>query len=350
MTYIRLVFYPLSLLYSGILQLRNFLYSAGVFRSKKYRIPVICIGNLALGGAGKSPMAEYLIRLLGAEHRLAVLSRGYGRKTKGYRLVEPDDAAEDTGDEPLQFKKKYPGLTVAVCEKRVTGIDILKEAHDVVILDDAYQHRAVDAGFKLLLFDYTRLHEPQLVLPAGNLREPFSGRARADAIVITKTDAGMTGPDRERALKSVKPLDGQQVFFSYLKYGNLKPLFGGEPLELADIMPGSRVYLLTGIANPAPLYKKISSLGFPVKHYDYPDHHPFSRKNISKLAEDFRGDKTAHKIVITTEKDVQRLMAEELRETLNDLPVFYLAVEAEFHDSDKLRFDLLIKDYVSKHI
>lgn len=350
MTYIRLLFYPFSLLYGCILQLRSFFYAKGIFRSKKSEIPVICIGNLALGGAGKSPMAEYLIRLLGGDFRIAVLSRGYGRKTKGYRLVTLADSADDTGDEPLQFKKKFPELTVAVSERRVTGIDILEKDHDAVILDDAFQHRAVDAGFKLLLFDYTRLAEPQIVLPAGNLREPFSGRKRADAIVITKTEARLTEQERQWARDRVKPLDTQEVFFSYLKYGRLRPLFGGASPELSELSSGTKVYLLTGIANPSPLYRKISSSGFPVRHYDYPDHHPFSRKNISKLAEDFRQDGAAHKVVITTEKDVQRLMAESLRGILDDLPVFYLPVEAEFHDSDKQRFDLLMKNYVSKHL
>lgn len=347
MIYLRLVLYPFSFLYGSILALRNYLYSVGLLTSRKFGIPVICIGNLALGGAGKSPMAEYLIRLLSDDVRMAVLSRGYGRRTKGFRFVSTGDSSADSGDEPLQFKKKFPNLTVAVCEKRVVGINKLKEDHDMVILDDAYQHRAVDAGLKLLLFDYTRLNEPMFVLPAGNLREPFSGRARADAIVITKTEADLSDTEREQAVERVKPFAGQQVFFSYLKYGRLKPLFDGETLELVDISADSKVYLLTGIANPKPLHRKISSSGFAVKHYDYPDHHPFSPKNISKLAEDFRQDKALHKVIITTEKDIQRLMAGSLRGILEDLPVFYLPVEAEFHESDKERFDLLIRNYVS---
>jgi len=347
MIYLRLLLYPFSLLYGSILKLRNYLYSVGVFSSRKFDVPVICIGNLALGGAGKSPMAEYLIRLLSGDLRVAVLSRGYGRRTKGFRFVSVGDSSADSGDEPLQFKKKFPGLTVAVCEKRVVGIERLQEEHDLVILDDAYQHRAVDAGLKLLLFDYTRLNEPLVVLPAGNLREPFSGRARADAIILTKTEADLSDLEREKAIKRVKPLAGQQVLFSYLKYGRLIPLFDGEAAELADLRRDTKVYLLTGIANPKPLHRKISSSGFAVKHYDYPDHHPFSPKNISKLAEDFRQDKTLNKIIITTEKDIQRLMTQGLREILEDLPVFYLPVEAEFHESDKERFDLLIKNYVS---
>jgi len=347
MIYLRLVLYPFSLLYGSILKLRNYLYAVGIFPSRKFDVPVICIGNLALGGAGKSPMAEYLIRLLSGGHRVAVLSRGYGRQTKGFRFVNIGDSSADCGDEPLQFKNKFPALTVAVCEKRVLGIERLKEDHDLVILDDAYQHRAVDAGLKLLLFDYTRLDEPLVVLPAGNLREPFSGRARADAIILTKTEANLSERERELAVKRVKPLSGQQVFFSYLQYGSLISLYDGETLGLSDLSEDTHVYLLTGIANPKPLYRKISSSGFAVKHYDYPDHHPFSPKNISKLAEDFKQEKTLQKVIITTEKDAQRLMAAELRGILKDLPVFYLPVEAEFHESDKERFDLLIKDYVS---
>ncbi|PRY54530.1 lipid-A-disaccharide kinase [Arcticibacter pallidicorallinus] len=347
MIYLRLILYPFSLLYGSVLWLRNYLYSAGVFKSRKFDIPVICIGNLALGGAGKSPMAEYLIRLLSGDSGVAVLSRGYGRQTKGFRMVRTDDSSAESGDEPLQFKKKFPGLSVAVCEKRAVGIERLQKEHDLVILDDAYQHRAVEAGLQLLLFDYTRLNEPLLVLPAGNLREPFSGRARADAIILTKTDEELSHRERESAIARVKPLAGQQVFFSYLKYGKLRALFAEETVALADLISGTKVYLLSGIANPKPLYRKISSSGFAVKHYDYPDHHPFSPKNISKLAEDFRQDEALNKIIITTEKDTQRLTTEALRVILEDLPVFYLPVEAEFHESDKERFDLLIKNYVS---
>lgn len=347
MIYLRLVLYPFSLLYGSILWLRNYLFSIGVFRSRKFDIPVICIGNLALGGAGKSPMAEYLIRLLSGGSRVAVLSRGYGRKTKGFRMVSADDSSADSGDEPLQFKKKFPELTVAVCEKRAAGIERLQNEHDLVILDDAYQHRAVEAGLQLLLFDYTRLNEPLVVLPAGNLREPFSGRARADAIILTKTDEELSHRERERAIERVKPLARQQVFFSYLKYGKLHALFAEETVAMADLISGTKVYLLSGIANPKPLYRKISSSGFAVKHYDYPDHHPFSPKNISKLAEDFRQDEALNKVIITTEKDTQRLTTEGIRGILKDLPVFYLPVEAEFHESDKERFDLLIRNYVS---
>lgn len=346
MIYLRLFLFPFSFLYGSVLALRNYLYSTGILKSRTFNLPVICIGNLALGGAGKSPMAEYLIRLLAGNHRVAVLSRGYGRVTKGYRLVNVADSSADSGDEPLQFKKKFPELTVAVCEKRVQGIDRLKNDHDLVILDDAYQHRAVKAGLNLLLFDYTRLFEPMLVLPAGNLREPFSGRSRADAIIITKTELHLSDSERERAIKRVRPFSGQPVLFSYLKYGRLEPLFTGESTELAELAADTKVYLLTGIANPKPLSRKISSSGFAVKHYDYPDHHPFSPKNISKLAEDFRHDKTIYKIIITTEKDIQRLMAESVRGLLADLPVFYLPVEADFHGVDKERFNLLIRNYV----
>lgn len=294
-------------------------------------------------------MTEYLIRLLYRNLNIAVLSRGYGRKTKGFHLVSAADNASESGDEPLQFKRKFKDITVAVSEKRVIGIEHLQDTHDAILLDDAFQHRAVKPGLSLLLFDFTRLHEFMLVLPAGNLREPFAGRKRADIIVITKTPVNLSAEDRKWAISHVRPYKNQQVFFSYLKYNDLLPLYAGAAMPLRDLPADTTVFLLTGIANAKPLLKEVASAGVQVRHYDYPDHHPFTRKNISKLAEDFNKDKTPKKIIITTEKDVQRLGSDDLIEILHDLPVFYLPIEAEFHYPDAERFNSIIEKYV-KHL
>ncbi|WP_207534979.1 tetraacyldisaccharide 4'-kinase [Desertivirga arenae] len=347
MHYLRLFLYPLSVLYGVIVFLRNLAYDAGVFKSKKYPVPVIGIGNLAVGGSGKSPMAEYIIRLLKGEKRVAVLSRGYGRKTQGFRFVEVQDSPKDAGDEPLQFRKKFKDITVAVAEKRVTGLDILEWDHDVVILDDAFQHRAVEAGLNLLLFDYSRLDEPFIVFPAGNFREPFAGRKRAQVIIVTKTPKTLEQEEREIILKRIKPFSHQKVFYSFLDYGDLIPVFGeNKPTALASLSSETVVYLLSGIANPGPLVDKLESLFKNVKHHEYPDHHPFTIKNITKLVDDFKSGAGFEKIIITTEKDAQRLQEAGLKELLNEFPVYYLPVAARIHSPDADGFDNLIKEYV----
>lgn len=350
MQYLRLLLLPFSWLYGVIIRLRNLAYDTGIFSSRSFNIPVISIGNLAAGGAGKSPMAEFIIRLLKDRYRLAVLSRGYGRNTKGYRLVNATDAAIEAGDEPLQFRRKFTGITVAVSEKRVEGIERLQKNHDVIVLDDAFQHRAVKAGLNILLFDYTRLHDYMLVLPAGNYREPFAGRKRADMIVITKTPEALTMEERALLALRVKPLKHQSLFFSFLRYGNLEPLFSGQEMQLAELNSKVSVFLITGIANPVPLLEKLKGYSCKIKHYDYPDHHPFSTKNIAKLAEDFNGEAAAQKLIITTEKDAQRLKASELAELLSALPVYYLPIRAQIHEPDAQKFDNLIENYVSEHL
>ena len=191
MKYLRLLLLPFSWLYGLVVIIRNAFYDAGIYSSRSFDIPVISVGNLDVGGAGKSPMTEYLIRLLRPNFKLATLSRGYGRKTQGYLVADVDAKAALVGDEPAQFKHKFRDITVAVCEKRVIGIEKLSYAHQVIILDDAYQHRAVKPGLSILLFDYGRINEPRLMLPAGNLREPFSGRKRADVVVVSKCPLDM---------------------------------------------------------------------------------------------------------------------------------------------------------------
>jgi len=350
MQYLRLILLPFSLIYGAVIWLRNKAYDTGIFSSRKFNLPVICIGNLTVGGAGKSPMAEYLIRLLSGHYKVAVLSRGYGRKTKGFRLVEPSDSVSDTGDEPLQFKRKFTDVTVAVSEKRVPGIERLEKAHDLVLLDDAFQHRAVTPGLSILLFDFTRLKDFFLMLPAGNLREPFSGRKRADVIVITKT-AGILNPaEKASVLGRIKPFPHQRVLFSYLRYGDLKPVFSGTDLTLGNINKRSSVFLLSGIANPAPLVKKLKEMCGELIHHEYPDHHSFSTKNIAKLANEFNASASAVKIIITTEKDAQRIRLQALQELLNGLPVYYLPVEAKIEPADEADFNSLIEHYVAGYL
>lgn len=351
MRYLRLLLFPFSIVYGCIVYLRNLLYDLNVFKSYSFNIPVICIGNLAVGGAGKSPQAEYLVRLLRSQYRIAILSRGYGRDTKGFRVVNAADTAKTVGDEPLQFFRKFgAGLTVAVCERRKTGIERLMGDHDLIILDDAFQHREVRAGFNILLFDFNRMDRFKLPLPAGDYREPFSGMKRAQAIIVTKVPDAPVEGIRKQVLEMLGPAEGQQVFWSRLKYGMLRPLFGGPELSFPQLAAYDEIFLITGIANPLPLVTELRRYNANLRHYDYPDHHPFTKKNISKLAGEFALARNGRALIISTEKDAQRLRASGLRELLDRLPVYYVPVEAELLSPGREEFDDLIKNYVSEHL
>jgi tetraacyldisaccharide 4'-kinase len=347
MKYLRLLLFPFSLVYGLAIIMRNWLYDAGLFVSREFDLPVIAIGNLEVGGAGKSPMAEYLIRLLKGKYKLATLSRGYGRITKGFLTAGQNTIATQIGDEPAQFKHKFPEITVAVCEKRVVGIEQLKANHDLVILDDAYQHRAVKPGLSILLFDYKSISQTQFLLPAGNLREPFSGRWRADIIVISKCPEEISEVAQKKIADKINPLPYQELYFtmiSYLPLHEMKKSRGSVVID-AD----TTVFLLTGIANPAPLVNHIKTQTLNIIHHNYPDHHSFSLKNITKLANDFSACQSQKKLIITTEKDAQRLGLQELTEILSQLPVYIQPIGVKFLHQQQ-NFDQTVLNYVREYL
>lgn len=344
MKYLRLILLPFSWLYGSVVLIRNWCYDQGIFKSQGFDIPIISVGNLDIGGAGKSPMTEYLVRLFKAHKKVATLSRGYGRQTKGYITATATATATQVGDEPAQFKQKFPGITVAVCEKRVDGINNLKASHDLIILDDAYQHRAVKPGLSILLFDYNRLFEPRFVLPAGNLREPFSGRKRANVIVISKCPPDLSADHQHIIQKRIAPFPHQRMFFSSISYGALHNM-EAEPVDTL-ITNHTIVFLITGIANPTPLLKHVKKQAKQVIHHNYPDHHQFSLKNITKLADEFNGCTADKKLIITTEKDIQRLREQPLLQAVKQLPVLVLPIQVSFLDQEQQQFDQIIQNYV----
>jgi tetraacyldisaccharide 4'-kinase len=346
MKYLRLLLFPFSLIYGLIVVMRNWLYDTGALKSTQFELPVISVGNLTIGGAGKSPMTEYLIRLLKKDYTIATLSRGYGRQTKGFVMATEASTAITIGDEPAQFKHKFPDVAVAVCEKRVDGIEQLQNNYDLIILDDAYQHRAVKPGLSILLFDYNSLGDPHLVLPAGNYREPFSGRWRADIIVITKCPADLATDKRDKIIAALSPLPYQQVFFSAINYLGLQNWEGSPPVDVID--SDTTVFLLTGIANADPLVNYIKKHTLHVIRHNYPDHHRFSLKNISKLAEDFAACTSQKKVIITTEKDAQRLGEQELLPVVKKLPVLVMPIGINFLN-DQQQFDQFVIEYVRKY-
>nr|WP_294794783.1 tetraacyldisaccharide 4'-kinase [uncultured Mucilaginibacter sp.] len=347
MKYLRLLLFPFSLVYGLVIIMRNWLYDTGVFESREFNLPVIAVGNLDVGGAGKSPMTEYLIRLLKTERKLATLSRGYGRVTEGFFIAGKDTDATQIGDEPAQFKHKFPEITVAVCEKRLVGIEQLKVDHDLIILDDAYQHRAVKSGLSILLFDYNSITRSQFLLPAGNLREPFSGRWRADVIVISKCPEDVSETTQRKIADKIALLPYQQLYFSTISYFTLQNITRTSLNEVIDTE--TTVFLLSGIANPTPLVAYLKTQTLNVIHHNYPDHHRFSLKNITKLAEDFKACKSEKKLIITTEKDAQRLGMHELKEILSGLPVFVQPIGVKFlHDQQN--FDQTVLKYVREYL
>lgn len=347
--YIRYLLLPFSLLYGLGLLIRNLAYRIGLCSSSEFKLPVIVIGNLAVGGAGKSPMTEYLIRLFSKDYKLAVLSRGYGRKTKGFRLVNLEDDAALTGDEPLQFKQHFPNQTIAVCENRVVGIEQLISNHNLILLDDAYQHRRLKPSFQILLIEFSALKNKDFLLPAGNLREPMCAKNRADIIVITKAPKGLADADKLTIRKKIKPKAHQALFFAHLRYDDLRPLHRGSPRKLDTITAQTAIVLLTGIANPGPMKEELRHYTSTILHHDYPDHHPYSPKNILKLAAAFEQLSALDKIIITTEKDAQRLRSPELATALADLPMYVLPVEADFEEPDKEDFDHLLRQHAREH-
>lgn len=343
---LRLLLLPFSLIYGMVTLIRNKCYDWGMFGSVKFNLPVICVGNLVVGGSGKTPVTEYLVQLLD-NYKIAILSRGYGRKTKGFILAGEDATAESIGDEPMQFYRKFPNVTVAVCEDRVKGIELLKENHDLIILDDAFQHRRVRAGFNILLFEYKKLLKPQFLLPAGNLRELFSGYRRAESLLVTKIPADLNAEEKKSVLKRFEK--GDVPAFSEIKYADLVPVFGAAGKENISVLKNRKVFLLTGIANPEPMISYISGFGVDLDHHHYTDHHQFTLSEIQKLVRAFEKEKDKEKIIITTEKDAQRLSDIRIKELLLNLPVFYLPIRIEILKEDKATFDQNILNYVSSH-
>lgn len=343
--YLRLLLLPFSVIYGIVVMLRNKFYDWKIFKSTRFDIPVICVGNLVVGGSGKSPVTEYLVHLL-ADYKIAVLSRGYGRETKGFLYADQTATAKSIGDEPLQFYHKFPQVTVAVCEDRVQGITRLKETHDLIILDDAYQHRSLSPGFSILLFEFQKLLKPQFLLPAGNMREPFWGYKRADILLVTKSPAEISSAEKQRCLAKFEENAADQLFFSSIAYSELTGLFTAETIPCSQIH-GKQVFLLTGIANPKPLSDYLEQFTADIIHYDYPDHHPFSSGNLSKLVEVFHQHPAKEKIIITTEKDAQRLFDVTIKELLLNLPVFYLPIRILLEADRKQTFDQKILKYVS---
>jgi tetraacyldisaccharide 4'-kinase len=348
---LRIVLWPFSLLYGFVTWLRNFLYDSHFLKPTSFdNVKTVCIGNLCAGGAGKTPHTEYLLRMLGSDYETAALSRGYGRKTSGYYEVLEGSIPENSGDEPLQVKNKFPATHVAVNENRVKGVKKLMEQYsglDVIVLDDAFQHRKIKCGLNILLTEYDNPYYKDVLLPAGRLRESTKGYLRADIIIVTKTPEYANAIDLKVVMKEINPRPYQHLFFSYLKYGALYNIY--DPTDVIDAPQNLFRFLallLTGIANPHTLFTYVKEYAQEVLHKKYPDHHNFTPADIKDLVDSFRNMEGDMKMIITTEKDAMRLRS--YSEQLKDLPIFVLPVEVDFKSKTE-EFKEKILSYVNRN-
>ncbi len=330
---------------------RNSLYDVGILKSTSFSIPIINIGNLNTGGTGKTPHTEYLVSLLSTDKKVAVLSRGYGRKSKGFFEVNANDNAEQTGDEPLQIKKKFNIVRVFVCESRVEGVKSILEKYpstEVILLDDAFQHRRIKAGFNILLTQFNDLFCDDFVLPAGNLREPSSGANRAQTIIVTKCPYEISSHEKDLISKRLTQSISQKVFFTSLRYDRLKSLFTNEELPV-NYLRDYEILLVSGIAGTTSITSFLTDKSRKVLPLEFGDHHSYCSKDFSLIREKFNILASPNKIIVITEKDAVKLSDEKLSSFLKDLPVFYLPVKILFEPNEEKLFKELIYEYVGKN-
>ncbi len=328
---LRKIAFPFSLIYALVVYLRNFLYDTGVFQSKSYKTPILCVGNLSVGGTGKTPMIEYLIRLLDS-HKVAVLSRGYKRQSKGFLLANVNSSVLDLGDEPYQLHQKFPKTSIAVDADRRNGIAQLetKVKPQIILLDDAFQHRRVKPNFSILLTAYGQLYVDDWYLPTGNLRDSKREARRANIIIVTKCPLQLSEEEQIAILRKLKPLPNQKVVFSKLEYNHVLKGEGSANLSLTAIQD-KNIALVTGIASPELLVQHLKSLGLRFEHFEFGDHHHFSDKEIER----FRN----HEMILTTEKDYVRLKGKVKN-------LFYLEVAHSFGSKDQVYLEKAIKSLV----
>lgn len=311
---LRKLLFPFSIVYDGVTRVRNYLYDIGIWESRMYNIPIICVGNLSVGGTGKSPMIELLVAVLQEEYKVAVLSRGYGRSSKGFLEVQINSRSQEVGDEPLQIKQNYPETLVVVCEDRRIGIEKIKNKVDVILMDDAFQHRKVTPSFTIMLSTFNELFYGDLVLPAGNLRESGKGYKRADVIVITKVPAHVAYAKQQEIEHMIQLLPEQQLYFSSIGY-EANICSNTESLPLSYLNDKS-FCLVTGIAKPEPLVSYLKRAGLNFTHKKYKDHHNFTKADLIALRKE--------ELIVTTQKDYVRLQPQ-----LDKYALFYLPIKTK---------------------
>ena len=340
----RILLFPFSLLYGLVIIIRNFLYDIRILRAAEFNLPIICVGNLALGGTGKSPMVEYLVGLLHNKFKIATISRGYKRKTKGYALANENSTALEIGDEPMQFHVKFPDVAVAVGEERVVAVpQLLHDRPDTeaIILDDAFQHRAIKAGLNILLTEYSDLFVNDFFFPSGDLRDQKSSSKRADIIIVTKCSPAIDAGERDKIVRQLNLKDSQKIFFTKIAYGT--------PYHILDrreriILLNDEILLVYGIANPRPLKQYVSEKASAYDEVSFGDHHIFSIDDLREMDRRFQSLKTNNKFILTTEKDSVRLL--KFREQLTEMPLYVLPVRHDFLFNEGEVFNKTVIDFI----
>lgn len=335
--------YPFSVAYNFVTGTRNTFYNWGILKSTPFKTPIINVGNLSVGGSGKSPMVMYLAELLSKNYRTAVLSRGYGRVTKGYEITNYESNYKTVGDEAMQLFQRFKNkFVIAVCEDRVEGAAKLIYDMDleVLVLDDAYQHRAMNAGFDILMTDYNDPYFKDFLLPAGDLRESRNGYKRANIIMVSKCPPDLTEEKKQYYKSRIKPLKHQKVYFSSINYDeyiySLREELPDNNLAYYDIL------LITGIANPKPLVEHLAKFSQKVKHLKFKDHHNFSDDDIKNILAEYKklGE---YRLILTTEKDYVRLKTFDYIREL----VYYWPINVQIDHQEE--FNTTIQDYVRKN-
>lgn len=342
---IRILLFPFSILYAAAVWLRNRLFDKKLLPSTSFNLPIICVGNLSSGGTGKSPLIEKLISFLKNQHKVAVLSRGYKRKTEGYALANHDSTALEIGDEPFLFFRKFPDVTVTVGEERIVAIPQL--LHDrpetqVILLDDAFQHRSVLAGLNIVLTDYNNLYTRDWWLPTGDLRDERRSADRADILIVSKCKPDLTREESEEIISELKPVKHQQVFFTSIQYGIPYHIVNLNNITIHDSL---EVLLVSGIADPRPLKKYLVENAETYYEILYSDHHIFTIDDWKDILKRFNNIQHSDKIILTTEKDAVRLM--KFNHELKDMPVYVIPITTQFLFNDENLFHDLISKFIT---
>jgi tetraacyldisaccharide 4'-kinase len=338
---LRKITVPFSLLFGLITSVRNRFYDKGIFKSQAFEIPIICVGNLSAGGTGKTPMVEYLVRLLQDNYKIAILSRGYKRETSGFILADGTATVKTIGDEPMQYFSKFKNVSVAVDTDRVNGVKRLLNSSskpDVILLDDAYQHRKIRAGKTILLSTYDNLYIDDRMLPSGTLRERTQGASRADSIVITKCPDSLNNQEQKEIGIRLQIASNQSLFYSKIKYGD--KIIGKVKSYNLEELKNYELALVTGIANTKPLETFLNDRHIKYRHFKFADHHDFSKNEIAKIFKQFTSDKKDKTIFLTTEKDYVRSFSSEEN-------FYYLPIETEIINGQK-DFNKMIINYVEQ--
>lgn len=339
MKILRFLLFPLAIVYDLVTRIRNFFFDKGIFKHTSFKTPVLVVGNLSVGGTGKTPQIEYLIRLLKNNHKIAILSRGYKRKTTGFVLLNKNHSATDVGDEPLQYFKKFENIDVAVDANRVAGITTLisQKNPDVILLDDAFQHRKVKGSYCILLTKFNDLFIDDFLIPTGNLRESRQGAYRTDVILVTKCPVNLS-KNKQEAIKQKLRKFNKKIFFTSISYADTT--LGAKEIPTSELK-NFEILLITGIANPTPLTAYLKSLNVKFQHLKYTDHHHFSENEIRDIEKRFDAIQSP-KMILTTEKDYVRLV-----DNIKDLS--YLPIEISFLNNENEAFNTLINNHLKEN-